>query len=182
MIKIILVELNLTAAPAGRFHRVCSAAHDIIYEGNEYTAVGDLMEIEDIETTAELANIGTTITLSGIDPAYRREIDQNGFKRAPIKIFAADLDENTNIVTNATLIHAGTCDTPITDVDYDTGIMTIGISTISIWGELDKTPNLNRSSYATHAALHCYNEVGEFIPDEIYKYVASVSTEEQWKS
>ncbi len=180
MIKLILVELDLTAATAGNFHRVCSAAHDVIYDGNVYSAAGQLLQVDDLQNMIDMANIGTTVTLSGIDPAYRQEIDNNGFKRAPITIIAADLPDDTDEVVNAVIVHAGTCDTPVTEVDYGSDTITIGISTVSIWGELDKSPNLTRSSFATHSAIHCYDENGEYSPDETFKYVASTSSEEQW--
>lgn len=182
MIKIVLVELDLTAAPAGTVHRVCTASHDVVMNGYTFVGAGDLLKIDDIETTADLASIGTTITLSGIDPAYRQEIDRNGFKKAPITIYAGDIQDNTNQVINEVIIHAGTCDTPITEVDYSSGSMTIGVSTVSVWGDLEKTPNLSRSSYATHSSLHAYDADGNFVPDEIYKYVASTATEEEWIS
>lgn len=182
MHKILFVELDLTAAEAGRFHRVCSAAHDVQLNGNEYTAAGQLLQVEDLQEVVDVANIGANIILSGVDPAYRIEIDRNGFKKAPVKIYAADLDDNTNIATNAVLLHAGTADTPVTEVDYSSNTMTIAISTNSIWGELDKSPNLTRSSFATHSAIHCYDKDGNYAPDEAFKYVASTSTEEQWIS
>lgn len=180
MIKIILLELDLTAAPAGTFHRLCTAQHDVTYGGYTWSGVGDLLSIDDIETTAEIASLGTTITLSGIDPAYRAEIDSNGFRKAPIVLYAADLPDNTNAAENAVIVHAGKCDTPISDVDYKSGIMTIAISTESIWGDLEKKPNLTRSSYATHSATHSYDKNGTYAPDQTFKFVASTSIEEQW--
>jgi hypothetical protein len=182
MKKILLLELDLTAAPAGRFHRLTTAMHDVEYEGYTWDGVGDLISVDDIQNTAEIASLGTTVTLSGIDPAYRQEIDQNGFKKAPIRILAADLEDNTNVITNAVVIHAGTCDTPITEIDYEQGTMTIGVSTVSIWGDLEKTPDLTRSSYATHSSIHSYNMNGDYEPDQFFKFVASTSIEEDWIS
>lgn len=181
---IILLSLDLTAATAGTVHRLCTAPHDIVYESFTYSAVGDLLKIEDLETSADLNSVGTTITLSGIDPAYRTEIDQNGFRNAPIELSIGYVDDNTNVVPDGTavVIHTGTCESPITDVDHESGEMTIGVSTNSIWGNLDKVPDLARSSYATHSSRHCYDKDGNFVPDETFKYVASTSNEEQWIS
>ena len=182
MIKILMLELDLTNAPAGRFHRLCTAAQNITYNGYEWLAVGDLLEVDDLQNTCEIASLGTTITLSGIDPNYRSEIDANGFNNAPITLFTADLVGELNTVENVTIVHSGTCDTPVTEVDYESGTMTIAVSTISIWGDLEKKPDLSRNSFATHSATHCYNSNGDFEPDEFYKFVASVADEEDWIS
>ncbi|AGG58286.1 hypothetical protein VPDG_00125 [Vibrio phage henriette 12B8] len=181
---IILLTLDLTAAPSGNVHRLCTAPHDIIYGGYLYTAVGDLLSIDELETSADLNSVGTTITLSGIDPAYRREIDNNGFRNAPIELAIGYVNDNTNTIPNGTavIIHTGTCESPITDVNYESGEMTIGVSTNSIWGNLDKVPDLSRASYATHSSRHCYDKDGNFSPDETFKYVASTANEEKWIS
>ena len=181
---IILLSLDLTAAPAGTIHRLCTAAHDIVYESHTYIAVGDLLKIDDLETSADLNSVGTTITLSGIDPAYRREIDSNGFRNAPIELSIGYVQDNTNIIPDGStvVIHTGTCESPITDVNHETGEMTIGVSTTSIWGNLDKVPDLSRASYATHSSRHCYDKDGNFSPDQAFKYVASAANEEQWIS
>jgi len=173
---IVLISLDLTAASAGRVHRICSAPFDIEYNGYEYTGAGDLIGIEDLDLSADLTTIGVTLTLSGIDPAYRSEIDSGGFKKAPIEVLLATVPEDTNIVPDNTAIyyHRGTCDTPNTVIDHDAGEMQIEISTESILGNLSKVPDLCRTSQASHTARHA--------GDDFFKYVASISQEEIWKS
>ncbi|PHS21998.1 MAG: hypothetical protein COA84_14040 [Robiginitomaculum sp.] len=176
MIDIVLLSLDLTKAPAGTVHRLTSNSFDVLYNGNNYSAVGDLLNFEDIENMAELTSIGTTLSLSGIDPAYRIEIDNGGFLNAPIDISIAQLPANTNIVPDGTAayFHRGTCDTPNTEIDYESGTMSINIGTRSVFGNLDKVPDLCRTSQSSHKARHA--------GDDFFKYVASIAQEEIWKS
>lgn len=173
---IVLVSLDLTKTPAGRVHRVTSAAHDVEYNGYVYTAVGDALAIEEVDESNDLTTIGMGISLSGLDPAYREEIDQGGLRHAPIEVLIAHLPENTNIVPSGTAIiyHRGTCDTPNTVIDYESNTMTIDIQTESIFGILSKVPDLCRTSMSTHESRHA--------GDKFFTYVASTSQTEVWKS
>jgi len=176
MIDIVLVSLDLTKATGGIVHRMCSASHDVQYNGHTYRAVGDLLSIDDIESTADLTTLGTSITLSGIDPAYRQEIDNGGFLRAPIDIMIAQLPEGSDTVPDNTAgyYHRGTCDTPNTEIDYSTGSLTIAINTQSVFGNLDKIPDLCRTSQSSHEARHP--------GDKFFTFVAAVTQEEKWIS
>lgn len=173
---IVLISLDLTAAPSGRVHRLCSAPFNVMYNGYEYQGAGDLIGIEDLDLSADLTTIGLGFTLSGIDPAYRQEIDNGGFKRAPIEVLLAELPDDTNTVPNNTAIyyHRGTCDTPNTKIDYATGSLEIEITTQSILGNLSKVPDLCRTSQATHTSRHP--------GDDFFLFVASTEQEEIWKS
>lgn len=176
MTDIVLLSLDLTNATAGNVHRLTSNSFDVVYNGNNYSAVGDLLNFDDIENMAELTSIGTSISLNGIDPAYRIEIDNGGFLNAPIDISIAQLPDNTNVVPDntAAYFHRGTCDTPNTEIDYASGTMSINIGTRSVFGSLDKIPDLCRTSQSSHKARHA--------GDDFFKYVASVAQEEVWKS
>lgn len=177
MVDIVLVDMDLSQAPAGTVHRITSAAHNVFWNGHEYLAVGDLLEISGLEETADIASLGVEITLSGVDPAYRAEIDANGFRKAPLDIWAADVPEGTNVVASADYIHRGYCDTPQTQIEYgdDVSSMTIQISTESVFGILDKIPDLLRSSQATHSSRHNGDQFFKFtaatgeIDDEIWR-------------
>jgi hypothetical protein len=177
--QIVLVSVDLTASTTGgRVHRFASSAFDVVHNGYEFRAVGDLMAIEELEESNDLTNLGIGITLSGIDPSYRTEIDNNGFKKAPIVILVAELDDtaNTNIIPTekAFIYHRGTCDTPNTTVDYDSGTMSIEISTESVFGSLVKLPDLCRTSQASHESRHA--------GDKFFTFVASIAQEETWRS
>ncbi|HCG5955137.1 TPA: hypothetical protein NJ081_003599 [Vibrio parahaemolyticus] len=176
---VVLVSIDLTETiEGGVVQRLCSAPFDVVHNGYQYTAVGDLLAIEEVKESAELASIGVGITLSGIDPAYRHEIDNAAFKKAPVEILRCELpdDAEDNIIPsqNAVVFHRGTCDTPVTKVDYTKGTMTIELQTESVFGSLVKTPDLCRTSQASHESRHP--------GDEFFKYVASSAQEEIWRS
>lgn len=180
MSNIILLKLDLTNAPSGNIHRYCTAMHDVLYGGYLWKAVGNLLKIDDIEQTVEIATLGTTVTLSGIEIEYQNELDNNGFVNAPITIYSAELGDNTNVVNSVTILHSGRCNTPSTDIDYATNTITLAVATESIWGDLDKTPSLARCSFSSHSSQHRTDINGAMVPDETFKYVASTTTEEKW--
>jgi len=180
MIQIVLVDLDLTKTNTGedgQFVRICTAAHDVTYNGYNYTAVGDLLEVEGLEEEADLVTKGTTLKLNGIDPAYRQEIDRNAFRLAPIDILIAELPDGTNEVSVAQYWHRGFCDSPNTVIDYSADVqqLVIEVSTQSIFGNLDKIPDLVRTSQSSHEATHS--------GDKFFTYVADASlAEETWKT
>ncbi|MBE5156671.1 hypothetical protein HJ044_04875 [Vibrio parahaemolyticus] len=177
--EVVLVSIDLTLTiEGGVVQRLCSAPYDVIHNGYEYVAVGDLLAIEEIKESAELSSVGIGITLSGIDPAYRYEIDNAAFKKAPIEVLLCELsdDAEDNIIpsSNAIVYHRGTCDTPVTKIDYSVGTMTIELQTESIFGSLVKTPDLCRTSQSSHESRHP--------GDQFFKYVASSAQEEIWRT
>ncbi len=174
MIRVVLLELDLTRAPSGTVVRLTNSPYDIIWNGYTFQATGDLLEIDGLDSTADLTTIGTTITLQGIDPSFQSVIDANGFLKAPIDLLLATIPDNTNIATEASYWHRGFCDTPATIVNYDDGSITIGIETQSIFQDLDREPNLMRTSQANHQANHK--------GDRFFEYVADTPIEEIWRT
>lgn len=174
MINIVLLILDLTNAPSGTIIRLTNAPFDIEWDGNIYQATGDLLQIDGLDTTADLTTIGTTITLQGVDPSYQSVIDNNGFLKAPIDLLLATVPDNTNVVDNASYWHRGFCDTPATVVDYEEGTITIGVETQSIFQSLERTPDLMRTSQANHQAHHN--------GDRFFEYVADTPVEEIWRT
>lgn len=188
MTDIILLDLDLTGAEGGigTVQRLCTYSTNVFYnpdpdedpaDGYEYIAVGDLLQIDDLNgSSEELNSSGTTVTLSGVDPAYRIQIDQNGFKKAPIDISIATVEDGKNIVASgsAQYWHRGTCDSPATEIDHESGTMTIAVNTQSVFGNLDRVAELCRTSMSTHLARHQ--------GDRFFSFVASTSETELWIS
>lgn len=177
---IVLVDLDLTKTNTGddgKYVRLCTASHDVIYNGFTYTAVGDLLKIDKLDEEADLITKGTILTLNGIDPSYRAEIDRNAFKFAPIDILIGVLPEGSAEVSDAQYWHRGTCDSPNTVIDYSGEVeqLVIEVSTTSIFGNLNATPSLTRCSQSSHEATHN--------GDKIFSFVAASSLgEELWKT
>jgi hypothetical protein len=175
---IIIMDLDLTGAPAGRIIRFTTAPHNVIYEGYEYTAYGDLLQISDIQETGEITSEGIEIQLSGVDVTYQSELDNNGFRDAPIDLRLAELPNTTNIIPDGTAIwyHRGIADTPRQSIDYRSGTITLVVETRTVLGDLDRIPDLTRCSQSQHGALH-----GGSL---FFQYVASadINPEETWIS
>lgn len=174
MTTFVLLELDLTASPSGNIVRLCNAAYDIVWNGYNYQATGDLLKIDGLESTADLTTKGTTVTLQGVDPAYQNAIDTNGFLNAPIDILLAEVADGSNIANTASYWHRGFCDSPATVVDYSSGTITIAVDTQSVFKRLDQTPNLMRTSQANHQAHHS--------GDKFFEYVANTPTKEIWRT
>ena len=177
MAYIILVDVDLKANnETGFIHRVCSAMHNIMYEGHEYIAAGGLLRIDDLQTTSDLTSIGTTVELSGIDPVFRTEIDNGSFLKAPIDIRVGLLPDNTNIIPAGTagFVHRGFCDTPNSTIDYNSGSLVITITTESVFQSLTKIPDLMRCAQSSHEATHN--------GDKFFTWVASTVQKEKWKT
>ncbi|EDM66193.1 hypothetical protein PE36_00310 [Moritella sp. PE36] len=178
---VLLLDLDLRKTdsggnPIGFVYQITTAAFNVIYEGNEYMAVGDLLEIDDLSESADLSSIGTTITLSGINPSFRREIDNGSFLKSPIDLRIGEITPGTNIIPDGTAgyVHRGFCDTPNSEIDHSNGSLTIAVATESVFQSLTKTPDLCRTSQSSHEARHN--------GDKFFTYVASTAQEETWKT
>lgn len=172
--QVVLLELDLTNAPSGSIVRLTTAPFDVIWNGYTFQASGDLLQIDGLDTTADLTTIGTVVTLQGVDPSFQIEIENSGFLKAPIDLLIADIPEGTNIATTASYWHRGYCDTPATTVDYENETITIGVETQSIFQSLDRVPDLMRTSQSNHQAHHN--------GDRFFEYVADTPVEETWRS
>lgn len=173
--EIVLISVDMTGAEGGGFvYRFCSHSHDIVHNSYTYTAAGGLISMEDVELSADLTTIGLSLGLSGIDPAYHSEIENGGFKNAPVEVLIAEVPDGSNETTASQYYFRGTADTPNTEIDYGNGTITVNLSIQSPLRVLDKSPELMRTSQSSHEAYHP--------GDKFFKYVASTATEETWKS
>lgn len=172
--KCILLELRLNDGNGGyNAFRITSAPFDIIYNGSTFTATGELLDIDKLEESTELTTRGLTITLNGIDPSYRQEIESNGFIKAPIDILLANVPDGTNVPNVATFYHRGYADSPYVDTDLERGVMTLQVETKSIFTDIDRVADLMRCSMASHQSRHS--------GDRFFEYTADVDIEEIWK-
>lgn len=170
----VLLEIRLKDGVGGfNAFRVTTAPYDIEYNGNTFTATGDLLNIEELEEGTELTTRGLTITLNGVDPAYQAEMQGNGFVRAPVDVLLATVPEGTNVPSSISFFHRGYCDSPMTEVDYENGLMTVQVETNSIFTDLDRKPDLLRCSMASHQTRHP--------GDRFFEFTSDVDLEEIWK-
>jgi len=169
-----LVHLQLNDFNGGLIHyRLSTSQFDVILNGDVYSATGDVLKIDTTEDTGEVSKTGLTISLSGIDPAIQADIDAGSFVRAPIDIYIADVPDGSDTVSSYNFYHRGYCDTPITEMDYNSGTISIQLETTNVFTDIDKIPNLLRSSLASHSSRHAN--------DKFFEYVADIDITEIWK-
>lgn len=172
--KCLLVEIRVNDFNGGYNPiRLCTAPFNVVLDGNTYIGAGDILEISDAEETAEISKNGITLTMSGVDPVYQNELASGGFVRAPIDIITANVPEGSNVVDLYYYHHRGYCDTPLTQVDYKSNTITIGIETTNVFTDIDRIPDLMRCSMASHSSRHS--------GDKFFQYTADVDLEEVWK-
>lgn len=170
----VLLKLRLNDGVGGsNAFCITSAPYDIVYDGDTFTATGDLLNIEELEEGSELTTRGLTITLNGVDPAYQAELQGNGFTRAPIDVLLATVPEGDNVPSSVSFFHRGYCDSPLTEVDYENGQMMVQVETTSIFTDLDRIPDLMRCSMASHQSRHP--------GDKFFEFTSDVDLEEIWK-
>ena len=101
---IILIEMRLTdnsvIPPVINPIRFTNAPFDVSDNSGSviYQATGDLLGVGDFENTYELITDGLELTLSGVNPVYQSLIETKGFESAPIDIWLAQLNPESNTV------------------------------------------------------------------------------------
>lgn len=95
---IMMMQLTL----GSRVLRFCTAAHNVVYEGESYTAYGDLLSISDPVEATEITSEGVEISLSAVNIDYLSEIDSGAFLKAPVDILLAELPDGTNVIPDGT--------------------------------------------------------------------------------
>ena len=154
--------------------RFTNAPFDVEYMGEVWQAAGDLLSIGKQETNYEIVTEGVEIQLSGINNSFRPVIDRHGFRFAPVDIFLATLEDNSNQVTAASYYHRGFALSPVTELDETSGTITVIFETQSAFKSLERNSHLMTTSIAHHASLHPN--------DKFFQYVADAGLgEETWR-
>jgi hypothetical protein len=123
---------------------VWSGIGDLVYAGNTYKGVGSLGKIGAISEATEVRAIGTTVTLSAIDPTLLSECLNDIQLGAPAKIFFALFDGSRNIIGAPYPLFVGTVDQPV---------IQIGIDEMAISLKLEnKLANLQRANMRRYTA------------------------------
>jgi hypothetical protein len=154
--------------------RFTNAPFDVVYMEETWQAAGDLLSIGKQESNYEIVTEGIEIKLSGINTSLRPVIDRHGFRQAPVDIFLATLPENTNIVSAASYYHRGFALSPVTELDEESGTITVIFETQSAFKSLERNSHLMTTSIAHHQSLHPN--------DQFFQYVADAGLgEETWR-
>lgn len=156
-------------------YRLSNAPFDVVLEGQTYTAAGHTLSIGENEEGSEIFKTGIDINLNGLDPSLRSEIDLSGFVKAPIDVLIANVPDGTNVASSYSYYHRGFCDSPIYQVDSESGTLSISISTENAFTDLDLRPSLLRCSQASHSSRHNGDKFFEYCADALI-------VDEYWKT
>jgi hypothetical protein len=123
---------------------VWSGLGNLVYAGNTYRGVGSLGRIGSVSESTEVRAIGTTVTLSAIDPALLSECLNDIQLGAPAKIYFALFDASLNILGTPYPLFIGTVDQPV---------IQIGVNEMAISLKLEnKLANLQRANMRRYTA------------------------------
>lgn len=111
---------------------------DLVYGGNTYSGVGSFGKLGSINEGTGVTAQGTTIGLSGIDPALLAECLSDIQLGAPVTVYFALFDASINILGTPSPLFVGTVDQPV---------LQIGLEEIEISLKLEnRLSNLQRAS------------------------------------
>lgn len=123
---------------------VWTGSGSIVWNGNTYKGVGSLGKIGAISEGSSVSADGTTISLSGIDPALLSESMTDIQLGAPATVWFALFDQNLNILGTPYPLFVGTVDQPQLD---------IGLEDLTIALKLEnKLVNLQRANMRRYTA------------------------------
>jgi hypothetical protein len=92
---------------------------NLLYNGNTYRGVGSLGKVGDVSESSDVNAEGTSISLSGIDPALLSECMSDIQLGAPVTIWFALFDVNCNIIGTPYPYFVGTVDQPVLQIGVD---------------------------------------------------------------
>ncbi|BCV28478.1 baseplate hub domain-containing protein [Shewanella algae] len=150
------------------------APFDVIVAGKHYQSVGEVLEISEAETTAELATQSITVSLNGLSTLGEVTATEDLLLNAPIDVLLADIPDGGNSTNNFTYYHRGYCG----EVQFSNSNETYvaAIETQSVFKQLDKKASLMQTNTSSHQAMHD--------GDLFYQYAVEAglgTNEETWK-
>lgn len=123
---------------------VWTGVGDLVYAGNTYKGIGSLGRIGAIDEGVEVRAIGTTVTLSAIDPVLLNDCLSDIQLGAPAAVYFALFDGALNILGTPYPLFVGTVDQPVIQVGTES-------MTISLKLE-NKLANLQRANMRRYTA------------------------------
>jgi hypothetical protein len=123
---------------------IWSGLGSLNYGGHAYRGVGSLGKIGAIAESTEVRAIGTTVTLSAIDPALLSECLTDIQLGAPAAIYFALFDSGLNILGTPYPLFVGTVDQPVIQIGVDEMAISLKLE--------NKLANLQRVSMRRYTA------------------------------
>jgi len=140
----------------------------IIFDGDEYQAVGNFLGFSDIEETAEVIVSNVTLSLSGIDQVWISNILNENFIDRKVKIWTGFLDGfYLDLVTNPVLIFEGRMNQPTISENPESGESTVAVSCTNAW--VDFSRKTGRHTNHEEQQIHFPGDKGFEFASEIIK-------------
>jgi hypothetical protein len=117
---------------------------DLIFEGATFRGVGSFGRLGTISEGVEVRADGTSVTLSGIDPALLSECLTDIQIGAPARIWLALFDEHATLLGTPYQLFFGTVDQPVLNVGTEEMAITLKLE--------NKLANLQRASMRRYTA------------------------------
>lgn len=107
------------------------------HDGNNFTALGHLLLIDNAEDTKDLQINQVSIQLSGVDAVHIANVLSYDYVDRDLKIYRAFLDDNDAVI-EAHQIFAGRITQPSIQENYSNQTCTVGIRASSYLADFDK--------------------------------------------
>lgn len=99
---------------------------NIVFDGDNYTGAGNLLQISSIEETEDIEARGVTITVSGIPSSLISIALSENYQDRPIKIWFGALNESTGaLISDPELMFRGRMDTMQITEDGETALIAV---------------------------------------------------------
>lgn len=122
--------------------------HNVIYQNKEYTAMGHLLSIDDIEESLKLQAINGSISLSGL-PSSIQALVQEEFTHGNLKIYLALINNDNQIIAEPILLQQGFMDEISSIDDWQNGTMNINVNYTTDFARFDDV-NGRKSNPSEH--------------------------------
>jgi hypothetical protein len=99
--------------------RYCTAGASIAWNGNTWSAVGNLVEFGDVDETEEVVSTGVSMTLSAVPTARLSQALSEHIQGRAVRIWIAPMDEAYALIGTPALEWEGRCDVLIHDMAED---------------------------------------------------------------
>lgn len=159
-----LIEFTLTT-----LHRITDASHNLVYNGNLYSASEHLLEFASINESSDVRVGNVNLTLSSVEDTYLTELLSGGYIGEQFLAYRAFLDSSGAIIGTPVLVYDGRIDGYDVDDSRDSSVITLSIA--SHWSDFQK--RAGRRTNANSQKLY-------FPTDEGFEFSANIVQDIKW--
>jgi hypothetical protein len=123
MRRIRFVELEFATG----FLRLCTAGHNVIWDGKEWTGAGGLLAVSAVKETRDLVATECVVTLSGLPASIKALALAHARQNKPGRIWEGARDETTgHVIADPKLAFEGRLD--VVDIDEPGNTCTVSVT------------------------------------------------------